>query len=485
MTGEQLGELLVSLTRLPHETEWLEFKVDDADPQTIGEYISALANSAALHQKESAYLVWGVEDSSHRIVGTSFKPRDTKVGNEELENWLTRSLTPQVDFYIHEFVHEQKPVVLFHITQCRHQPIRFKDAEFIRIGSYKKRLKDHPEKERALWAQLTKTSFEKEVAVAEAHENEVLSKLDYPAYFELSSQPLPPDKSSILRRLETERLIQRRHGVRWDITGLGAILFAKKLTDFDSVARKAVRVVVYKDRDRTRGIKEQVESRGYAAGFQGLISYINDQLPTNEEIVSALRTDVKVYPELAIRELVANALIHQDLTVRGDGPMIEIFSDRIEITNPGKPLINPLRFIDEPPQSRNEALAAFMRRMNVCEERGSGIDKVIFQVELFQLPGPDFRATENHTKVILFAPRKLSGTDRQDRIRACYQHACLLYVSSRRMTNTTLRKRFSIEEKNYAVASRIIQDTIQEKLIRAYDPDSASKKYASYVPFWA
>jgi len=202
-------------------------------------------------------------------------------------------------------------------------------------------------------------------------------------------------------------------------------------------------------------------------------------------IGSALRTDVKIYPELAIRELVANALIHQDLTMRGDGPMIEIFSDRIEITNPGKPLINPLRFIDEPPQSRNESLAAFMRRMNVCEERGSGIDKVIAQIELFQLPAPDFQVTENHTKVVLFSPRKLSGMDRQDKIRAFYQHACLQYVSGQRMTNATLRKRFSIDEKNYAIASRIIQDTIQADLIRVYDPQSASKKYASYVPFWA
>jgi ATP-dependent DNA helicase RecG len=485
MTNEQLSQLLVSLTQLPRETEWVEFKVNDADPQEIGEYLSALANSAALHQKELAYIVWGVEDGTHAIVGTSFRPRDAKVGNEELENWLTRSLAPQVDFYIHEFLHSGKTIVLYRVTPCRHQPVRFKDTEFIRIGTYKKRLKDHPEKERALWAQLTKVPFEKDLAATDVHEDDVLRKLDYPAYFELSGQALAPDKSSILDRLQREKLIQHRYGVRWDITGLGAILFAKKLSEFDSIARKAVRVILYKGYDRIRTIKEQVGSMGYAAGFQGLISYVNDQLPSNEEIGSAFRTEVKMYPELAIRELIANALIHQDLTVKGDGPMVEIFTDRIEITNPGQPLISTLRFIDEPPQSRNEALASFMRRMNVCEERGSGIDKVVFQVELFQLPAPDFRKTESHTKVILFAPRKLSAMDRQDKIRACYQHACLQYVSNRRMTNATLRKRFSIEEKNYAIASRIIQDPIQAEFIRAHDPESASKKYASYVPFWA
>jgi ATP-dependent DNA helicase RecG len=191
-----------------------------------------------------------------------------------------------------------------------------------------------------------------------------------------------------------------------------------------------------------------------------------------------------MYPQIAIRELVANALIHQDFTMTGTGPMVEIFSDRIEITNPGKPLIDPLRFIDEPPQSRNESLAAFMRRVGICEERGSGIDKVIFQVELFQLPAPDFCVTEDHTKVTLFAHRGWSDMDQQDRIRACYQHACLCYASNEQMTNTSLRRRFGIEDKNYAIASRIIADTIAAGLIKPENPNNKSKKHAKYVPFW-
>lgn len=269
------------------------------------------------------------------------------------------------------------------------------------------------------------------------------------------------------------------------MTNLGALLFAKRLSDFDGISRKAVRVVIYKGVNRIETIKEQPGSRGYAAGFEGLIAYLNDQLPRNEQIVSALRTEARMYPELAIRELVANAIIHQDLSIRGDGPMIEIFSDRIEITNPGQPLIDVLRFIDEPPQSRNEALASFMRRLKMCEERGSGIDKVVFQVELYQLPAPNFLVTENHTKVVLFSPRKLSSMDRKDKVRAAYQHACLRYVSNEMMTNASLRKRLSIDEKNYAIASRIIADAIHEALVKPFDPESASRKHARYVPFWA
>jgi ATP-dependent DNA helicase RecG len=192
-----------------------------------------------------------------------------------------------------------------------------------------------------------------------------------------------------------------------------------------------------------------------------------------------------MYPEIAVRELVANAIIHQDFAMRGVSPLVEIFSDRIEITNPGQPLISTLRFIDEPPQSRNEILAGLMRRLNVCEERGSGVDKVIFQVELYQLPAPEWTSSQEHIKVVMFAPRKLSEMDRQDKIRACYQHACLLHVSNQIMTNATLRKRFSIEEHNYSIASRIISDTTKAGMIKPKDPENTSRKHSRYVPFWA
>jgi predicted HTH transcriptional regulator len=91
-----------------------------------------------------------------------------------------------------------------------------------------------------------------------------------------------------------------------------------------------------------------------------------------------------------VRELVANALIHQDFSLSGAGPMVEIFDGRIEITNPGEPLVDTDRFLDSPPTSRNEGLASLMRRFRICEERGSGIDKVVAQLELYQLPPPVF-----------------------------------------------------------------------------------------------
>ena len=480
----ELNALLKSLLALPRETEWVEFKYNDANPSEIGEYVSALANSACLHKKRVAYLVWGVEDGTHRVLGTSFRPRDQRVGGEELENWIARLLTPRIDFRIHEFQYEGMSVVALEIPPCLHTPVRFQDTEYIRIGTYKKKLKDYPEKERALWDLLSHDPFEKRAAITKCFDDEVLSLIDYPAYFDLIGQGLPANKEGILDRLRQEQIISRVGQSQWNITNLGAILFAKRLPDFDFLARKGARVIIYQGRDRTKTVKEQVGGRGYAAGFEGLIGYINDQLPRNEEIGQALRREARMYPEIAIRELVANAIIHQDFSI-GGSPMVEVFSDRIEITNPGTPLIDTLRFIDEPPQSRNEILAAFLRRLKVCEERGSGIDKVIFSVELYQLPAPDFRVTEKHTVVVLFAPRKFALMDRNDRVRACYQHACLRYVSNEFMTNASLRKRFGIEEHNYAMASRVIAETVREGLVKLRDPDSTSKRFAGYVPFWA
>src|SRR5690606_3908671 len=134
--------------------------------------------------------------------------------------------------------------------------------------------------------------------------------------------------------------------------------------------RKAMRVVAYKGDDRIQAEREQEGGKGYAAGFEGLIGYVNTLVPTNEVIEQALRKTVPMYPELAVREVVANAIIHQDFSVTGAGPMVEIFKNRMEITNPGEPLVSTDRFVDTPPKSRNEALASLMRRFGVCEERG-------------------------------------------------------------------------------------------------------------------
>jgi len=485
MTLEQLRSLLRELVRLDQETEWVEFKHNNDDALMIGEYISALANSAALIGKQSGYIVWGVDGTTHEVVGTNFKPLQSRHKQQELESWLLQKVSPKIHFRFYEFESaNEKPVVILEIQAATHTPVRFDGTEFIRVGSYKKKLREFAEKERALWRIFDKTPFEQQAATENSTADEVFQLLDYPAYFDLTGQPLPEGRDGILAALKADKLINKKDGGHWQITNLGAILFARKLQSFQHLGRKAVRLILYRGNSRVETIRELEGNKGYAVGFEGLIDYIKTLLPSNEEIGKVYRKEVPMYPELAIRELVANAIIHQDFSISGTGPMIEIFESRMEITNPGIPLVDTERFLDSPPQSRNEALASFMRRINICEERGTGIDKVVFQTEFYQLPAPIFEVTEQHTRAVLFSYKEFSEMDKEDRIRACFLHCCLRYVNREHMNNSSLRERLGIDVKNSAMVSRVIKDTVKAELIRPYDPDAGAKAMR-YIPYWA
>ena len=483
-SDEYLQSLLQELLGLPKETGWLEFKHNNKDPQEIGEYISALSNTAAYNGKSQAYMVWGIEDNTHEIVGTSFMPFETKKGNEELESWLLRLLSPRINFTFFELNTDQGNVVILEIERAIHAPVSFNGKEYIRIGSYKKSLKDHQNIERDLWRIFDQTPFENMIAKVGVSSDDVLRLLDYRSYFDLQGMPIPENDQLIFERLEDDEMIFKNEAGLWNITNLGAVLFANTLSSFSGIKRKSIRVIVYKGKNKLETIREQEGGRGYATGFEGLIGFIDNLLPRNEVIKKALRKEVLIYPELSVRELVANAIIHQDFSLTGTGPMIEIFEDRMEITNPGKPLVNVDRFLDSPPRSRNEALASFMRRVGVCEERGSGFDKVVAQTEEYQLPPPTVEVTENHTKVSLYAPKSFSKMELDEKIHACYLHASLKYVAKEQLTNASLRGRFGFDSSENSKISRLIRDSVEVGKIKPLNPNTAPR-YMKYVPFWA
>lgn len=312
---------------------------------------------------------------------------------------------------------------------------------------------------------------------------DVISLLDTQSYFDLQKLPYPAERASVLTRLESEKLIVTGEG-DYAITNLGGILFAKRLSEFEGLFRKAPRVVVYDGPNKTRVRLDRPGAKGYAVGFEGLIDFVSDQVPSNEVIKKAFRTEIKMFPDIAVRELIANSLIHQDFNETGASVMVELYSDRLEVSNPGAPFIPPDRFIDEY-QSRNERLADIMRRLGVCEEMGSGIDKVVSSAEFYQLPAPDFRASEQRTVAVMFAYKAFTEMDGKDRIRACYQHCVLRWVMNQKMTNQSLRERFNLPESKSETISRIIANAIEQGRIRLDDPTNTSRRYAKYVPWWA
>ena len=210
-------------------------------------------------------------------------------------------------------------------------------------------------------------------------------------------------------------------------------------------------------------------------------AYINGLLPQNELIGQALRESHPLFPQLSVRELVANALIHQDMTITGAGPFIELFDDRLEITNPGGPLVETARMIDLPPRSRNEAMASLMRRMGMCEEQGSGLDKVFREVEVFQLPAPLLKANDNSMQVVLYGPRTFADMTAEERVRACYFHAVLQAMAGERMKNASLCVRLGIDKKNAAQATTVLGKAMDEGLIKYADEDHPR---AGYHPWW-
>ena len=481
---DYIKSLVNEIIKLPNETEWIEFKHNNEDPQMIGEYISALSNSAALNGKTNGYIIWGVDDTTHEILGTTFTPSSAKKGGEALENWILRLLEPKIDFKFYEIEIDEKSIVLLEIAPAYRHPVTFSGTEYIRLGSHKKKLKELAEKERELWRIFDKVPFEKQIEVDNIDASEVLGYLEYTKYFELLNIPLPENRNAILEALIADNMVNKLDNAKYAITNLGAILFAKDLSKFNNLKRKAIRVIQYKDNTKFQTTKEIVGNKGYAVGFEGLIEYINNMLPSNEVIKQAFRENKTMYPELSIREVVANAIIHQDFFATGSSVMIEIFSNRFEVTNPGTPLVDTERFLDSPPKSRNEAIASFMRRIGICEERGSGVDKIVIQTELYQLPAPIFETNGDHTVAILFAHKELKDMDKADKIRACYLHASLRYIQHDYMTNTSLRERFNIDVKNRSMVSKIINDAIEANKIAIYD-ENVGTKARTYIPSWA
>ena len=340
---EYLQSLVRELVKLSEETEWVEFKCNNKQPQMIGEYISALSNSAALCERPKAYLVWGVQDDTHKIVGT----------------------------------------------------------EYIRIGTNKKNLKEYPDKERELWRTFDSTPYELRTAMANLEEDEMIVLLDYSKYYDKLEMPIPRNREKVLEDLQHEKFIKRNDAGTWDITNMGALMIAKDLKKFESLHRRSVRVIWYKENSRLDAIREKEFSAGYAFSHEEIVQYIMTIIPQEEIIVEATRKSVVSFPEIAIRELLANAMIHQDLQQRGTNPMVEVFKNRIEFSNAVAPLVEIERIVDSVPISRNENIAGFMHKCGICEERGSGYDKIIEATGKNELLAPRIENQNNQfTKAV-------------------------------------------------------------------------------------
>lgn len=457
---------------VPKEHQQLEFKEakQQFDTRRLCGYCVAIANEGG------GQLLLGIANDPPRPVTDSQAFPDTNDIAQKLFAWLGF----RVD--VEAVQHPDGRVVVFHIPSRPRGTAYHHDGKYL-MRSGEELVPMSEDRLRAIFAE-GQPDWLEEPSRSNLSGQDVVELLDTQTYFELRRLAYPTMQGGVLDRLEQDRLIERSAAGRFTIKRLGAILLAKRLAAFEDVARKAARVVVYAGTSKVNTKLDQPVGKGYAAGFREMVELVMTQLPQNEVIEGAIRREQKLVPEIVIRELVANALIHQDFSVGGASVMIEVYDDRIEISNPGEPIVPVARFIDGY-QSRNERLADLMRRMGVCEEKSSGIDKVVSSVEAFQLPAPDFTTTHNRTVAVVYGHRQFDAMTRSDRVRACYQHAALKRVMRQHMTNKSLRERFGLGDDKSALVSQVIAAAIEEGVVKADATVGDSRRLARYLPFWA
>jgi ATP-dependent DNA helicase RecG len=471
-----------SLQPMPQELNELDWK-ETLSPNNdkLIKHLSAFANLPG-----GGFIVFGVEDSTGKLNGITQKQASDII--EKLSSLGRDAVMPviKLDHAIELF--QSVPLLFVFVKESAAKPVHLKSGTiedtYIRSGGTTR--KASRQEVGGLMLNSKTPQFEELHCSSLKSEQEILNLLDYRSIFKLLNKPVPQNNGEILQWLADEKMIEAIDGAGYYVTNFGALAAAYNLHDFDGLSRKSIRLIRYEGVNKLKTQKEYPGSKGYAIGFTGLISFIKALLPANEIIKNALRTETSVYPEIALREIIANALIHQDFTIRGSGPMIEIFDDRIEISNPGKllPTKKIDRLIRTTPESRNEILAAAFRRYNICEERGSGLEKALAAIELYGLPPLKFSETENSFRVIMYSPRKFSQMTIEERIEAAYQHSIIKYFSSGGMTNTSLRERFKMGEKQTSQISRLIKDALEKGKIKPKDPDSESKKFSLYIPYW-
>lgn len=472
-----------SLGKVPQELNELDWK-ETLSPKNdkLSKHISAFANNPG-----GGYLVFGIDDKTATPKGIIKSEADLII--ERLANLCRDGVNPLVtiDHSIEEF--RGVSLLFIHIKESPIKPVHLigKTIEdsYIRSGGTTRKA-SRPEVGGLMLNSKT-PCFEELHASTLKNQVQIMTLLDYATIYKLLKVPIPSNIEEIIKWLIDEKMIVAIDHTGYYITNFGALAAANNLNEFDGLTRKAIRLIKYEGKNKTAGSKEFPGSKGYAIGFEALIQYVKGLLPGSEVIKNALRVETSVYPEIALRELIANALIHQDFSIRGTGPMIEIFEDRIEISNPGRLLPSKKidRLIRTTPESRNEVLAAAFRRYNICEERGSGFEKAVRAIELYGLPPLKFVETENSFKVIMYSPRKYADMSSQERLEACYQHSVIQYFSNEGMTNASLRQRFGMHDKQVSQISRLIKEAVEAGKIKPKDPLSDSKKFPVYIPYWA
>ena len=466
---------------VPHELNELDWKREmGPNKERFAEHISAFANAG-----KGGFLVFGVTRDGARA-GINESEDKEIIGR--IGNIARDSVEPScvVDHYLEQSGTPDKVLLYIYIQEAAQKPVhlRGKSLEFSFIRSAGQTRRMNANEIRTALLQSRTIRFE-ELTISSQESDKILGGIDIAPVCQRLKLPFsgePERRAEILVNLK----FAARTATELLPTYLGILVAGKDFKTIQGCEHYGIRLTRYKGAARLEAEHDKFYLTGYVHSFDQLIDDIVALIPKSEVIEKATRKQVPVYPEIALRELIANAVIHRDYSRTDSFVQVEIFDDRIEITNPGSllPDIAVDRLIDQQPRARNEVLAALMREIGFCEERGSGIDKVAFSLEVYGLPAVHFINNSDSFRAILYLPKPYKAMENAERLRTAYQHTCLHYVMGQKVTNASLRVRLKLAEKQSQLVSALIRKTIEAQMIKIANP-GASPRYIHYVPYWA
>lgn len=393
MTSAQLQAKLTELLALPQETEWVEFKHNNSEPQMIGEYLSALSNSAALARQTFGYLVWGIEDGTKKIVGTSFKPRNQKAaGNEDLEPWLNRKLAPRVNFGIYEFEANTHPMVLFEIQAANSTPVAFADRRYVRVGSHKKLLAEHPERERQLWLLLSGPSQDWSAQICAGASLKDLDPQALAFARQQHKKKHPTLATEVDRWDEATFLNKAKVCINGQVIRTALILLGK--SEAEHYLSPAIAQISWVLKDE-HGTEKDYRHFGppLILAIDQVFARVRNLMYRYLPDASLFPVEVMQYDPWVMRETLHNCIAHQDWSKGGRINVVE-GPDSLLFTNLGTFLPGSVEeaILHDAPLEHypNRFLAVAMINMNMIDTIGSGIKRMFTTQRQRNFPMPDF-----------------------------------------------------------------------------------------------
>ena len=406
MNTADLTALLDRLRAEPRETEWLEFKANRYEPQVLGEYLSALANSACLLGMPRGYLVFGIEDGSHAVVGTGFDPQAEKgKGEQLLPLWLSRGLQPNVGFEIHAFVYHGKRVVLFEVHPAFDRPVKFYGTAYVRDGTSKTELAKYPEKERAIWNRRVDWSAQVcEQAMLDDLAPEAIAKArqEYATKFPRRAGELAGwDDATFLNKAKL--------AIRGAVTHAALLLLGRPEASA-LLAPAVARISWMLKNERNEELDYEHFGPPFLLNVDKVLARIRNLTVRELPDGTLFPVELTQYDPWVIREALHNCIAHQDYGLRGRIQVVET-PDSLLLTNVGGFLPGRVEKVieqDAPLEIyRNPFLAEAMVNLNMIDTQGGGIKRMFLKQRQRFFPMPDYDLSQPERVMVTLRGRIL------------------------------------------------------------------------------